>query len=106
MNKSHKLKGFVSVTEAVSMIAEQKSLPDLYRDYVHTLKGVRLLATSTPVGTRKFCVKLLRQFSAVPFFPLSSESLNYVVQKKLSPWALKLALESEDINVALVGVRV
>ena len=93
-----------SIIEMFSMIAEHKIIPDTTRDYIHSLKGIRLLATSTSIGTRKLSLKILRHFNAVPFFPLSNHSLQYVVRKRLSPWIRKFSFENEEKNEAICNV--
>lgn len=94
-----------SLTETMSMIAEHQALPDIARDHVHSLKGVRWLVTSTGVGAKKLPMKLLRQLNIVPFFPLSDHGLEYVTQKRLLSWTNKFNLEVDERNTALCKVE-
>ena len=94
------------VVELVTLIAEHGCLPDLTRDYTHILNGVRVFTTSTSNGIRKLSPQLLRHFNTVPFFPLSDDSLCYIVQKKLSPWIHKLPFDSLERNESLVQVSI
>ncbi len=93
------------IIEMFSMIAEHKIIPDRTRNYNHSLKGIRILATSTSTGTRKLSLKLLSHFNAVSFFPLSNHSLEYIVHKKLSPWIHRFSFDTEEKNEAVCNVR-